>query len=43
VHALTREAVEGLQTGDMDHRVTAMEAHNDPYGRRSVAGPDRGA
>jgi multicomponent Na+:H+ antiporter subunit E len=43
VHALTRGAAEGLQTGDMDRRVTAMEAHEDPYGRHSVAGPDRGA
>ena len=43
VHALTREAAAGLQTGDMDRRVTAMEAHEDPYGRRRPAGPDRGA
>ena len=43
VHALTREAADGLQSGDMDRRVTAMEAHRDPYGRRSAPGPDGGA
>lgn len=34
VHALTREAADGLLTGDMDRRVTAMEAHVGPYTRR---------
>ena len=43
VHALTREAAAGVQAGEMDRRVTAMEAHEDPHGRRGVAGPDRGA
>ncbi|NQU59667.1 MAG: Na+/H+ antiporter subunit E [Rhodospirillales bacterium] len=28
VHTLTRTATEHLQTGDMDRRVTAMEAHS---------------
>ncbi len=41
VHALTREAAEGLQTGDMDRRVTAMEAHKDAHGRPR-AGSDGG-
>lgn len=40
VHALTRESADGLLTGDMDRRVTAMEAHKDPYGRRSVGESD---
>jgi multicomponent Na+:H+ antiporter subunit E len=26
VHAITREAAEGLKSGDMDHRITAIEA-----------------
>jgi len=42
VHALTREAAEGLQTGDMDRRVTAMEAHVGPYPRRSAVAKDGG-
>lgn len=42
VHALTREAAEGLQTGDMDRRVTAMEAHVGPYSRRDSSVKDGG-
>ena len=42
VHALTREAAEGLQTGDMDRRVTAMEAHVGPYPRRGAGAKDGG-
>ena len=42
VHALTREAAEGLQTGDMDRRVTAMEAHVGPYPRRGASAKDGG-
>ena len=28
VHALTRSAAEGLESGDMDRRVSALEAHS---------------
>ena len=42
VHALTRDAAQGLQTGDMDRRVTAMEAHKGPYTRRGTAAKDGG-
>jgi multicomponent Na+:H+ antiporter subunit E len=42
VHALTRDAAQGLQTGDMDRRVTAMEAHQGPYTRRGTAAKDGG-
>jgi multicomponent Na+:H+ antiporter subunit E len=43
VHALTRESADGLLTGDMDRRVTAMEAHEDPYRRRGTTDPGGGA
>lgn len=42
VHALTREAADGLQTGVMDRRVTAMEAHKGPSPGRGI-GPKGGA
>lgn len=42
VHALTREAVDGLLTGDMDRRVTAMEAHEGPHTRHAAAAGDGG-
>ncbi|MFQ5766006.1 MAG: Na+/H+ antiporter subunit E [Rhodospirillales bacterium] len=38
VHALTRSAAEGLQTGEMDRRVTAMEAHPAAFDRQSGKG-----
>ncbi len=34
VHALTHEAAEGVKNGDMDRRVTALEAHDDDRGGR---------
>lgn len=43
VHALTRAAAEGLLTGIMDGRVTAMEAHEGPHGRRAFRRPDGGS
>ena len=33
VHALTQDAAEDLDTGKMDRRVTAMEAHTETEGR----------
>ena len=36
VHALTREAAEGLKSGDMDRRVTAVEGAADGRGEHGV-------
>ena len=36
VHALTREAAEGLKSGDMDRRVTAVEGAADGRGEHEV-------
>lgn len=36
VHALTREAAEGLKSGDMDRRVTAVEGAADGPGEHGV-------
>jgi len=47
IHALTRDAAEGLETGEMDRRVTAMEAHpstgpaRPPIGRGGPRGGSR--
>jgi multicomponent Na+:H+ antiporter subunit E len=38
VHALTQDAAEDLQSGEMDRRVTAMEAH--PSGEDHLRFPD---